>query len=81
MSAFSCIEIDKECYYLGFVCQDGIPDGLGVFMFSDRKSHIGFYSKGILEGFGIIDFENGDKYRGTIKNEKFNGLGYMYSNK
>jgi len=50
-------------------------------MFSDSKSHIGFYQKGILEGYGIIDFENGDKYRGNIMNEKFNGLGYMYSHK
>ena len=64
---------------MGLVCPEGIPDGLGVFMFSDSKSHIGFYQKGILEGYGIIDFENGDKYRGMIKNEKFNGFGYMYS--
>lgn len=74
------IEIDNECYYIGFT-SESIPNGLGVFVFGDEKTHVGFYSQGVLEGFGIIDFENGDKYRGVIRNDKFNGFGYMYNAK
>jgi len=50
-------------------------------MFGDNKTHLGFYKGGVLDGFGIVDFENGDKYRGSITKEKFNGLGYMYNSK
>ena len=33
---------------------------------------------GVVDGFGIIDFENGDKYRGQIIQDKFNNLGIDY---
>jgi hypothetical protein len=36
---------------------------------------------GMLDGFAIIDFENNDKYWGLVKNDKFNGLGYMFNYK
>ena len=72
------IEIDNECYYIGYT-EQSVPNGLGVFVFGDDKTHVGFYRQGVLEGFGIIDFENGDKYRGVIRDDKFNGFGYMYN--
>jgi hypothetical protein len=74
------IEVDCDCYYVGYT-QDGIPHGMGMFVFGDDKTHIGVYNMGMLDGFAIIDFENNDKYRGLVKNDKFNGLGYMFNSK
>lgn len=74
------IEIDEDCYYMGY-CLNNIPNGLGVFVFNHQKTHVGFYNQGVLDGFGIIDFENGDKYRGVITDDQFHGYGYMYNKK
>ena len=67
-------KIDHDAFYIGFI-KENMPHGLGVFSFSDGKNHIAQYNMGVVDGFGIIDFENGDKYRGQIIQDKFNNLG------
>ena len=77
-SQLEYIEVDEDCYYIGYTT-DSIPNGVGMFVFSDDKTHVGVYHMGMLDGFAIIDFENNDRYRGLVKDDKFNGLGYMYN--
>jgi hypothetical protein len=46
---------------------NGIPNGLGIFRYTDGKFDVGFYKKGNLHGLARINLHNGDIYDGYVK--------------
>lgn len=57
---------------------NGLPNGLGMFHYTDGKIDEGFYKNGLLDGFGRLNFQNGDIYDGMMKEGLFEGFGVWY---
>lgn len=55
-----------------------LPEGIGMFHYTDGKIDEGFYKNGLLNGFGRLNFHNGDIYDGMMKNGLFEGYGIFY---
>ena len=55
-------------------------EGLGLFLWPDKKKYIGQYSKDKKAGYGIFLWPDGKKFEGQWKDGKQNGLGILYFN-
>ncbi len=55
-----------------------MPNGLGIFHYTDGKIDEGFYKDGLLDGFGRLNFQNGDIYDGMMKQGLFDGFGIFF---
>ncbi|KAL4459975.1 hypothetical protein ABPG74_003501 [Tetrahymena malaccensis] len=74
---FSKINFQDGGFFIG-ITQNNIPNGLGLFQYSDQKFDCGFYKNGFLNGNGRKNFPNGDFYEGTFNQGKFEGEGLIY---
>jgi len=63
--------------FIGII-KDDLPNGLGIFHYTDGKMDEGFYKNGLLDGFGRLNFQNGDIYDGMMKEGLFEGYGIFY---
>lgn len=60
--------------------KNGLQDGKGYYR-SPSFAYKGEWEKGWMNGEGILVFKNGDRYEGTIHENKIDGIGvYEYSN-
>jgi hypothetical protein len=63
-------------------CVDGnCQDGIGAYLFNDGKKVIGEFSNGVLKGYTICFYPNGDKYNGEWKFSGRNGQGTLFGEK
>ena len=60
--------------YYGFI-DDEIPSGLGLIIYPEGKSDMGFFYNGILNGISRIFFPNCDIYYGNISDGQVTGKG------
>jgi hypothetical protein len=67
-------EIRKDSNYNGKFL-NGLYEGLGKIVFSDKSSYSGEFSKGERNGYGEYLWNDGSKFAGYWKNSKFDGLG------
>ncbi|KAL4506500.1 hypothetical protein ABPG72_000071 [Tetrahymena utriculariae] len=74
---FSKINFQDGGFFIG-ITQNNIPNGLGLFQYSDQKFDCGFYKNGFLNGNGRKNFPNGDFYEGTFNQGKFEGEGLIF---
>ena len=54
-------------------------DGMGVFIWPDKKKYIGQYKNDKKSGLGIFIWPDNKKYEGEWKNGKQHGFGIFYS--
>lgn len=60
--------------------REGLPDGVGYYR-SPSFAYRGEWDKGWMDGDGVLVFKNGDKYEGTVHENKIDGVGvYEYAN-
>ncbi|EAR90964.2 MORN motif protein (macronuclear) [Tetrahymena thermophila SB210] len=74
---FSKINFQDGGFFIG-ITQNNIPNGLGLFQYSDQKFDCGFYKNGFLNGNGRKNFPNGDFYEGSFNQGKFEGEGLIF---
>jgi len=80
------IESFKSCFtvtddsggaYFGQTNKDGLPDGIGMFLYNDDCIYIGHYKNGISHGFGNLRWPDGTIYSGLFNDGDHSGVGKM----
>lgn len=67
--------------YEGEVDEKGLPDGKGVFIYTNGSRYDGEFDHGVRAGYGVFLWSTGDRYEGGWKNDKRHGEGVMtYAN-
>lgn len=63
-------EINQNTKFIGFLNEEGLPDGLGC-MFSKEEMFFGMFVEGLLHHFGRMIFRNGELYQGFVHEGSF----------
>ncbi|KAL4476421.1 hypothetical protein ABPG74_010154 [Tetrahymena malaccensis] len=82
VEGYGYLEMKNGDKYEGYFKNNKI-NGKGIYYYSEqdqynRKMYKGSFVNGRAEGFGILDWKNGDKYIGDFKNNKLEGKGILY---
>lgn len=61
--------------------KDGNIDGIGCFIFKDKRKYIGEFVNNKMEGYGILTFPDGKVFIGSFKDDLEDGFGVFYTSK
>lgn len=64
-----------EGVYFGPIGKEGLPEGLGCYIFMDKSYYLGNVYQGLFHGEGIYVHENQDYYKGKWAHNEANGHG------
>ena len=71
--------ISKPNYeFFGELDNQGQKEGFGILKWKNNNILKGIFSKNIIKDWGILNYYQGDVYKGQFLNEKANGYGEYY---
>lgn len=77
LNGVSSIKIPRYEYNGGYLL--GFPHGLSFSKYDDQYTYLGYMMRGVREGYGEMEWQNGDSYKGDWHNNVFEGNGlYIY---
>ena len=64
--------------YIGEMDNQGLKEGFGIQILKNKDVLKGFFSRNIIKDWGILNYSQGDVYKGQFQNEKACGYGEYY---
>ena len=61
--------------------KDGNINGIGCFIFKDKRKYEGEFVNNKIEGYGILTWPDGKVFVGSFKNDLEHGFGVFYTSK